>query len=241
MPFSPIANRSDKAPTPCYGRAVGAHKVSAVAFTSSPDTTIELLTYLETQCGLKVAGWKFLSRSALDSSQASPVLAELAMSCSSAWCIQMEVVGRSGKDALDAQLQNDLQSALPLGLLDVYAVGAAEFETWTGRFPSNAHAATQQGAGEWLRCEISLPALDMPEVMHEVSARILKLNPRIRLLVRGDACSARLQFCASPTADMLPEVFVSRYQTEVAHIVAQVALSIEGSQWIGDGPVPLLY
>ncbi len=201
----------------------------AMVATESPQTAVELLTFLKTRLGPDITAFELISAPAMALVREYLRDSEPLFERDPQWLVLIEAISHAEQVEADDDFHEALTAAYETGLVKDALLGTNESQVkrfWRLR---EEISDAQTRAGGSVRCDISVPLSAIPEFIEEATARVLTLDPSIRMVVYGHMGDGNVHFNPLCPEGADGKAFVARFGDQITEAVDQVALSVDGS------------
>jgi FAD/FMN-containing dehydrogenase len=201
----------------------------ALVGTASPDTAVELLAFLKTRLGHDVTAFELISATAMKLVREYLRDDEPLFEEEQEWMVLIEAISHADQSSADDLFHAALTEAYDSGLVKDALLGTSEAHArrfWRLR-EEISDAQTRTGGS--VRCDISVPLADIPEFIHEATARVLAFDPAIRIVVYGHMGDGNVHFNPLRPSGMTAQAFSESHASRITEQVDNVALSVNGS------------
>jgi FAD/FMN-containing dehydrogenase len=201
----------------------------ALIGTASPESAVELLAFLKTRLGHNITAFELISAPAMKLVREYLRDNEPLFEAEQDWMVLIEAISHADQADAVELFHAALTDAYDSGLVKDALLGTSEAHArrfWQLR-EEISDAQTRTGGS--VRCDISVPLADIPQFIHEATARVLALDPAIRMVVYGHMGDGNVHFNPLRPGTMTARAFSDAYGSRIAEQVDNVAMSVNGS------------
>jgi FAD/FMN-containing dehydrogenase len=201
---------------------------TAIVAVDSPKSAVELLSLLRARCGERVTGFELMSRVCLDLVMKHIPGAREPLPDKHPWHVLVELSDSTEGPALGALLQDALEAAVEVGLLQDAAIASSEAQRadfWSLR--ENVSEA-QKLDGVSIKHDVSVPVSRVPDLIERATVQLKRKFPDIRIVAFGHVGDGNIHYNCSKSARDEAKEF-AHVAPDVNHVVYEVVRSLGGS------------